>query len=130
MLRSYPDQICDILNRLIRYYEQYRDDSYQAITRNVTVVTVAEDVINAIQTDITNIHGEINNLATVASTGSYTDLINTPTIPTVETLSDDMFPVGAVYTNTSNTNPGTFLDGTWIYLGPGENSTYMWERTA
>jgi len=130
MFRNMPDQVVDILNRLIRYYEQYRDDSYNAITKNVTVVTAAEDVINSIQTDITNIHGEINDLATVATTGSYSDLINKPSIPTFDGIAREMFPVGAVYVNTDNTDPSTFLPGTWLSIGAGPNSTYMWERTA
>ena len=62
MFRELPDQTCDILNKLIRFYEQYRDDSYNAIVNNTTNITIADDVVNAIQTDITNIHGDIHDI--------------------------------------------------------------------
>lgn len=62
MFRNLPDQTCDILNKLIRFYEQYRDDSYNAIVNNTATITIADDVVNAIQTDITNIHGDINDI--------------------------------------------------------------------
>ena len=92
MYRECPDQVVDILNRLIRFYEQYRDDSYQAITQTTVNVTTTDNVINGIQTDITNIHGDVNNidnqlvtinadlasLSTVAHTGDYNDLLNIP----------------------------------------------------
>lgn len=33
-------------------------------------------------------------------------------------ISDDLrnvfFPVGSLYTSTKNTNPGTFMGGTWV----------------
>ena len=78
LFRQYPDQVCDIMNRLIRFYEQYRDYSLKAIQQNTTNLVVADDVVNGIQTDITNIHTDLNNLATVARTGDYNDLINKP----------------------------------------------------
>lgn len=31
-----------------------------------------------------------------------------------------MYPVGAIYINVSNTNPGTFLGGTWVAWGTGQ----------
>lgn len=52
------------------------------------------------------------SLAAVATSGDYTDLTNTPAIPT--------FPVGSVYECTSNTNPSSSLGGTWTYLGTSE----------
>lgn len=83
MYRNYPDQVVDILNRLIRFYEQYRDDSYNVITQTTTNVITADNVINGIQTDITNIHGDLNSLSTVAHTGDYNDLLNIPPAATV-----------------------------------------------
>ena len=62
MFRDLPDQTCDIINKLIRVYEQYRDDSYTAIVNNTSTITIADDMINGIQTDITNIHAELNDL--------------------------------------------------------------------
>lgn len=89
MFRELPDQTCDILNKLIRFYEQYRDDSYNAIVNNTATITIADDVVNAIQTDLTNIHTELANLATVARTGSYNDLLNKPTIPVITMQTTD-----------------------------------------
>lgn len=110
MLRELPDQTCMILNRLIRFYEQYRDESYSEIVKNTTTITASDDVINAIQTDVTNIHGDINNidndindinndinaiegainnLADVARSGSYNDLLNKPTIPVITMQTTD-----------------------------------------
>lgn len=51
-------------------------------------------------------------LATVATSGSYNDLSDKPTIP--------VLPVGSVYECTSNTNPSASLGGTWEYLGISE----------
>ena len=110
MFRELPDQTCMILNRLIRFYEQYRDESYSEIVKNTTTITASDDVINAIQTDVTNIHGDINdinndisdinndinsiesdinNLADVARSGSYNDLLNKPTIPVITMQTTD-----------------------------------------
>lgn len=143
MYRDTPDQVVDILNRLIRFYEQYRDESYNVISQNVENVTIANDVVNAIQTDITNIHGDLNSLATVAHTGDYNDLINIPpaatvnngkltinqnntkigeftanqaTDTTINIQSVNPFPVGAIYMSVNNTNPGTLFGGTWARI--------------
>lgn len=124
MIRELPDQTCMILNRLIRFYEQYRDESYSEIVKNTTTIAASDDVINAIQTDVTNIHGDINNinddisdinsdisgintdirninndidaiegdinnLAAVARSGSYNDLLNKPTIPVITMQTTD-----------------------------------------
>jgi len=34
-------------------------------------------------------------------------------------LVNKMFPIGSVYITTGNTNPGTFLGGTWVHIGQG-----------
>jgi len=34
-------------------------------------------------------------------------------------LVNKLFPVGSVYITTGNTNPGTFLGGTWVHIGQG-----------
>lgn len=33
---------------------------------------------------------------------------------------DNMFPIGAVYFTVTNTNPGTFLTGTWVRIAKGK----------
>lgn len=47
---------------------------------------------------------------------------------------DDVYPVGSIYINDSNTNPSTtFTDTTWVFvdnLTVGSLTTYVWERTA
>ena len=44
-----------------------------------------------------------------------------------------LFPVGAVYQNTSDTDPSTIItDTTWTKLGTttvGSKTVYVWERT-
>lgn len=133
LLTQFPDQTCDILNRLIRFYEEYRDFSYTEIQQNVKTITIENNVVNGIQTDLTNIHADLNNLAAVARSGDYNDLLNQPTIPTAQSLANTMYPVGAVYTNTSNVDPATILGGTWTSIGTqtvGTSTVYYYERTA
>lgn len=103
MLRDNPDQTCDILNRLISLYQQFEVESTQAIKNNSTTIDIANDVVNGIQTDITNLNSDvgemkndiedietsIGNLATVATTGSYNDLIDKPTIPVITLQTTD-----------------------------------------
>lgn len=38
----------------------------------------------------------------------------------IEAALDRVFPIGAVYITTVNTNPGTFIGGTWVSLGAGK----------
>lgn len=103
MLRDNPDQTCDILNRLISLYQQFEVESTQAIKNNSATINIANDVVNGIQTDITNLNSDvgeikgdiediettIGNLATVATTGSYNDLIDKPTIPVITLQTTD-----------------------------------------
>ena len=42
-----------------------------------------------------------------------------PAVDALEKRIDAMFPIGAVYITTTNTNPSTFLKGTWEQFGQG-----------
>lgn len=45
---------------------------------------------------------------------------------------DKVYPVGCVYFETTNTNPGTTLGGTWTSVGTttiGSTTIYVWTRT-
>ena len=46
---------------------------------------------------------------------SVTTLLKT----TINNTIDAMFPIGSVYITTTNTNPSTFLKGTWERFGQG-----------
>jgi hypothetical protein len=62
----------------------------------------------------------VTGLATVAETGDYSDLANRPTLLTLADVVDALYPVGALYTSTLATNPGTLLGrGTWAAFGAG-----------
>lgn len=57
------------------------------------------------------------SLATVATSGNYNDLINKPTFSSISLL--DVYPVGAIYTSVSATNPSTLFGGTWEAIAAG-----------
>lgn len=57
------------------------------------------------------------SLATVATSGSYNDLTNKPTIPNVNLLS--AYPVGSIYISYSSTSPATLFGGSWTQLTAG-----------
>lgn len=42
-----------------------------------------------------------------------------PAVDALEKRIDAMFPIGSVYITTTNTNPSTFLKGTWEQFGQG-----------
>lgn len=54
------------------------------------------------------------------------------------TLLDSVYPVGSIYMSTKNTDPGTFLGGTWTEFAPAKVTigtdltldAYSWHRTA
>ena len=52
---------------------------------------------------------ELNNNAT-----NYADLISR-----INNMTKTIYPVGSIYISTTNTNPGTFLGGTWVAFGTG-----------
>lgn len=107
-------------------------------TANITVPTATSDLTND-GSDGTSTYVEADDLATVATSGSYNDLSNKPTIPTVNdatlTIQRNSTTVGtftanasqgatvdiAVPTKTSNlTNDGS--DGTAAYLETDETA--------
>jgi hypothetical protein len=80
--------------------------------------------------------GAVTGLAGVATSGSYNDLSNRPTIPTVLNTLSAAYPVGSVYLNVSNSaDPSTLLGfGTWVAIAnsnfsPVITPLYVWKRT-
>jgi hypothetical protein len=72
----------------------------------------------------------------VATSGSYNDLSNKPSIPTVLDTLSAVYPVGSVYLNVSNSaDPSTLLGfGTWVSIAnsnfsPVITPLYVWKRT-
>lgn len=62
------------------------------------------------------------DLATVATTGSYADLIDVPTIP-----------IDGAYTTFGIEDPSTIYGGTWITVGTlavGSETLTVWKKTA
>ena len=53
-----------------------------------------------------------SDLARVATTGSYNDLINKPTLPNNNNIIDLIYPIGSIFITLSNENPGTVWPGT------------------
>lgn len=60
-----------------------------------------------------NVQGAIEELNTNAT--NYNDII-----ARINNVGSSIYPVGAIYISTSNTNPGTFLGGTWVAFGTGK----------
>lgn len=57
----------------------------------------------------------VSILATVATSGSYNDLSNKPTIPSILSA----YPVGAIYMSIDATSPASLFGGTWTQIGAG-----------
>lgn len=51
---------------------------------------------------------------------SYNDLEDQPTVPTMSTILDTVYPIGSIYISVSNANPGTIFGGTWVAFGSGK----------
>lgn len=69
--------------------------------------------INAVSNDLANFKTETDRKFTTKQ--ELTKLINT----TIDNIINLIYPVGSVYTTLTNTNPGTFLKGTWEQFGQG-----------
>ena len=81
--------------------------------------------------------GSVSGLAAVATSGSYFDLSDKPSIPTVINTLSTGYPIGSIYMNGLNSgNPNTVLGfGIWTAVAntaftPDINPLYVWMRTA
>lgn len=70
--------------------------------------------INAVSNDLANFKTETDTKFT-ATKEELTALINT----TINNTVNSIYPVGSIYTSLTNTNPGTFLKGTWEQFAQG-----------
>lgn len=76
---------------------------------------------NAINLKITGVSDELSNFKTetdtrfTATKEALTSLINT----TIDTTINSIYPIGSVYISLTETNPGTYLKGTWEQFGQG-----------
>lgn len=86
-----------------------------------------------------------SSLASVATSGKYSDLQDKPTLSSVATSGsyndlsdkpafltyDDFYPVGSVYlTKDASFNPSTKFGGTWTNESGGYDQVIVWHRTA
>lgn len=67
-----------------------------------------------------NGHTLTGNKTTADLEISYNDLTNKPTIPTLQSFLNILYPVGTIYTSVSNANPGLTMGGTWVMFGAGK----------
>lgn len=76
---------------------------------------------NAINLKITGVSNDLSNFKTEADTRftatkeELTNLINT----TIDNTINSIYPIGSVYISLTETNPGTYLKGTWEQFGQG-----------
>lgn len=70
--------------------------------------------INVVSNDLANFKTETDAKFT-ATKEELTVLINT----TINNTVNSIYPVGSIYTSLTNTNPGTFLKGTWEQFAQG-----------
>lgn len=76
---------------------------------------------NAINLKITNVSNDLSNFKTETDTRfnttkeELTILINT----TIDNTINSIYPIGSVYISLTETNPGTYLKGTWEQFGQG-----------
>ena len=76
---------------------------------------------NAINLKITGVSNDLSNFKTETDTRftttkeELTNLINT----TIDNTINSIYPIGSVYISLTETNPGTYLKGTWEQFGQG-----------
>lgn len=80
---------------------------------------------NAINLKITGVTNDLSNFKTETDTKftttkeELTDLINTTINNTIDNTINSIYPIGSVYISLTETNPGTYLKGTWEQFGQG-----------
>lgn len=80
-----------------------------------------EERENAINLKITGVSNDLSNFKTETDTRftttkeELTNLINT----TIDNTINSIYPIGSVYISLTETNPGTYLKGTWEQFGQG-----------
>ena len=81
--------------------------------------------------------GSVSGLSSVATSGSYFDLSDKPSIPTVLNTLSAGYPIGSIYMNGLNSaDPSDLLGfGTWtavdnVTFTPDIDPLYVWMRTA
>lgn len=78
--------------------------------------------INVVSNDLSNFKVETNTKFTNTK-NELTNLINTTIDNTINTTIDNtinsIYPIGSVYITVADTNPSTFLKGTWQQFGQG-----------
>lgn len=70
--------------------------------------------ITAVSNNLSNFKTETDNRFT-ATKEELTSLINT----TIDNTINSIYPIGSVYISLTETNPGTYLKGTWEQFGQG-----------
>jgi hypothetical protein len=80
---------------------------------------------NAINLKITDVSNNLSNFKTETDTRftttkkELTSLINTTINTTINNTINSIYPIGSVYISLTETNPGTYLKGTWEQFGQG-----------
>ena len=91
-------------------------------TGNISTLISWGDIIGDIddQSDLQlefQTKADVSSLSTVATSGSYADLSNKPSIPTNASIIDLIYPVGSYYWNSNSTSPATLFGvGTWTQI--------------
>lgn len=91
-------------------------------TGNISTLISWGDIIGDIddQSDLQlefQTKADVSSLSTVATSGSYADLSNKPSIPTNTSIIDLIYPVGSYYWNSNSTSPATLFGvGTWTQI--------------
>lgn len=91
-------------------------------TGNISTLISWGDIIGDIddQSDLQlefQTKADVSSLSTVATSGSYDDLSNKPSIPTNTSIIDLIYPVGSYYWNSNSTSPATLFGvGTWTQI--------------
>lgn len=97
-------------SNITEIYNALGDGSSITLTPTVTELNYVDGVTSAIQTQL-NAKAASSSLATVATSGAYSDLSGTPTIPTASSLSvDDLITLSGVAEGSANL--GSFTGST------------------